>query len=80
MNESLFQLLGLWPVRVLNPRLSCQKRTSRNILCFKDFLTLRKALIFYIVANVRILPDELGRHCIQKAPQAYFDLITQDFL
>ncbi len=30
--------------------------------------------------SARIHPDELGMHCIQKAPQACFDLITQDFL
>jgi len=30
--------------------------------------------------SARIPPDELGTHCIQKAPQAYFELTSQDFL
>jgi hypothetical protein len=29
--------------------------------------------------SARIHPDELDTHRVQKAPQAYFDLITQDF-
>ena len=59
---------------------------NRHIVSFtlKDSNTLPAYTLIFIVPfqacfSVRILPDELDTHRIQKAPQAYFELITQDF-